>query len=180
MTIEEKIARAKTDYDEVYEAGKKAEYDAFWDGMQKNGTEPMRYYYAFANSDIWTQERIEQVKYKHLIANYFAVAFNGNTSITDLSMFSMETNISSTGNHVTVTISSCFNGCTNLIKCMPLNFNYINAAPNAFNGCAALEELPVSGTIRVNDLNLQWSTKLSHESLMSIINALKDNGGTNT
>ena len=60
MTVAEQIARAKADYDEVYEAGyakgqaeggdttaaydegfeagKKAEYDAFWDAHQVNGT----------------------------------------------------------------------------------------------------------------------------------------------
>lgn len=37
MTIAEKITRAKTDYDEVYEAGKKAEYDRFWDNYQSKG-----------------------------------------------------------------------------------------------------------------------------------------------
>ena len=37
MNISEKIIRAKTDYDEVYDAGKKAEYDRFWDLFQNNG-----------------------------------------------------------------------------------------------------------------------------------------------
>ena len=31
MSIADKIIRAKTDYDEVYDAGKQAEYDRFWD-----------------------------------------------------------------------------------------------------------------------------------------------------
>jgi hypothetical protein len=46
MSIADKIIRAKNDYDEVYEAGKKAEYDAFWDAYQWNGTR-VDYHQAF-------------------------------------------------------------------------------------------------------------------------------------
>lgn len=38
MPLKQNKARAKQDYDEVYEAGKQAEYDAFWDNFQENGT----------------------------------------------------------------------------------------------------------------------------------------------
>lgn len=37
MDIAEKIIRAKSDYDEVYEAGKKSEYDRLWDDYQDEG-----------------------------------------------------------------------------------------------------------------------------------------------
>ena len=37
MNITEKVLRQKQDFDDVYEAGKKAEYDAFWDAFQDNG-----------------------------------------------------------------------------------------------------------------------------------------------
>lgn len=161
-----------TAYAEGFEAGKKAEYDKFWDGAQKNGTEPIYYGYLFCNRDIWTQERIEKVKYKHFIAQYFAVVFNGNTSITDLSMFTMESYKHDYGSHAKFSLSACFSGCSNLVKCMPLNFDFVSGVPNAFNGCAALEELPISGTIAVGDLNLKDSPKLNKASIESIINAL--------
>lgn len=48
MTIAEKILRAKTDYDEVYEAGKKSAYDEFWDTFQWDGTRTYYQIYAFA------------------------------------------------------------------------------------------------------------------------------------
>lgn len=54
MTIADKIIRAKTDYDEVYEAGKKAEYDRFWDVFQSKGTR-IRYNYTFAHG-MWNDE----------------------------------------------------------------------------------------------------------------------------
>ena len=37
MNITEKLLRQKQDFDDVYEAGKKAEYDEFWDGIQDYG-----------------------------------------------------------------------------------------------------------------------------------------------
>lgn len=37
MSLAEQIARAKADYDDVYEAGKKSAYDTFWDNIQQNG-----------------------------------------------------------------------------------------------------------------------------------------------
>jgi hypothetical protein len=37
MTREEKVLQLKQDFDEVYDAGKQAEYDAFWDVFQNNG-----------------------------------------------------------------------------------------------------------------------------------------------
>ena len=37
MTVADKITRAKADIDAVHEAGKRAEYDAFWDKFQRNG-----------------------------------------------------------------------------------------------------------------------------------------------
>lgn len=154
---------------EGIEQGKQAEYDAFWDAFQKNGTEPMYYGYVFANRDLWTQENIEKVKYKHLLANYFSVVFNGNTSITDLSAFSFEYAGS------LLTLSSTFSGCTNLKKCMPINCDMVYAFTNAFNNCTALEELTLSGTYnsRTKDpLDLHWSTKLNKASITSVINAL--------
>ena len=47
MTIAEKLTRAKTDIDEVYEAGKKSVRDAFWDVFQMNGTR-RTYTYGFS------------------------------------------------------------------------------------------------------------------------------------
>lgn len=63
MTIAEQITRAKADYDEVFEAGKQAEYNRFWDSFQRNGTR-VSYYNAFAGPG-WT---IETLKPKYRIA----------------------------------------------------------------------------------------------------------------
>lgn len=43
---------------------------------------------------------------------------------------------------------------------------------NTFNGSDNLESLTIEGVLATNGLNLHWSTKLSHDSIVSIINAL--------
>jgi hypothetical protein len=49
-----------------------------------------------------------------------------------------------------------------------------NTFSNSFQSATDLEHIIFEGTIGQNGLNLQSSTKLSHESLMSVINCLKD------
>ena len=188
MTTAEKLAKVYEGVERVEElnaeleqtlygtdTGGKSWYDEFWDTFQKNGIGEVYYGYAFCNKELWTQERIEKVKYKHLIASYFAVAFSGNTSITDLSMFTMESYKYANGTHAIFSLSSCFNNCSNLVKCMPINFDFVNGAPNAFNQCTALEEFEASGTIKFDGLNFKDSTKLNKASITSIINALSPN-----
>ena len=43
---------------------------------------------------------------------------------------------------------------------------------SSFVNCYELENLTIEGIIGQNDFNVQWSTKLSKESIISIINAL--------
>lgn len=48
---------------------------------------------------------------------------------------------------------------------------------NTFKECSALVNLTIEGTIGKDGFNVSWSTKLTHKSLMSIINALADYHG---
>lgn len=48
---------------------------------------------------------------------------------------------------------------------------------DTFQKATQLEELNMSGVIATNNFNVQWCTKLTHDSLMSIINALQDKTG---
>lgn len=43
MNLADRIRRAKTDMDEVYEAGKTAQYNAFWDAFQRTGARTSYY-----------------------------------------------------------------------------------------------------------------------------------------
>jgi hypothetical protein len=165
-------------YAEGYADGKQAEYDAFWDTIQKNGDTYMHYGYMFANGDVWTQEHIEKVKYKNLKANYSSVIFSSNKSITDLSAFSIETPYTPYGNIGKTSYSNTFGGCENLVKSPLLHLGSIGSCPNMFNGCFALEELQTyydpndpSGYL-TSDLDLQYSTKLNRKSIEDLVYGL--------
>ena len=75
--------------------------------------------------------------------------------------------------------SLMFLGCTSL-KTIELT-SFISSY-NMFSNCQALENLTVTGTITVNDSNLDLSSSplLTVDSLMSVINALADNTGKTT
>ena len=161
MSIAEQIARAKTDYDEVYAAGEKTEYDKFWDNFQENGNRvqyPYSFYYPFWNDKNYNP------KYP------IVIDASGNTQST----FSYS---EITDTKVDITIKSqvqqTFYRCYELVTIKKLIVTETATFTNAFRDCSALENLTVEGTIAA-DPNLSYSPKLTHDSLMSVINALKD------
>lgn len=72
--------------------------------------------------------------------------------------------------------NAMFSGCRNLrtIRGFYIRGDGTSGYSTAFQNCAALENITFYGVIGRNGLNLQWSTKLTHDSLMSIINCLED------
>ena len=54
------------------------------------------------------------------------------------------------------------------------------SSSDAFDGSSALKDIIIEGEISYNGVNFVVSTKLTHDSLMSIINHLKDFSGTTT
>lgn len=163
MSIAEKTLQLKQDFDNVYEAGKQANYDLFWDAYQENGNRTT-YQYGFAR--VWNDD-IYNPKYA-IICNsanvYTAEALFLGSKITDTK--------------VPITISgtrmdTVFQDCTQLktIRSLTLE-NIVRFASNAFRNCKALEELNMYGTIDVDGLNLSAATKLNKTSWISIINAL--------
>ena len=67
-----------------------------------------------------------------------------------------------------------FNRCNNLHTIEILRVLETTRFEAVFTDCFALENLTIEGTIGQNGFNVSYSTKLSHDSLMSIITALKD------
>ena len=66
-----------------------------------------------------------------------------------------------------------FTNCDKLHTIGKLTLAESTRISNAFNRCLSLVNIEFAGTIGQNGLNFQWSP-LSHDSLMSIINALAD------
>ncbi len=73
----------------------------------------------------------------------------------------------------TIKIQNIFSNNTKLVTIEKIKLNDKANFTGNMQGCSSLQNITVEGEIK-NDLNFQWSTKLTHDSLMSIINALKD------
>ena len=180
--------------------GKQAEYDAFWDGYQQMGS---RNNYSNAFRVGWSNA-VFKPKYDIKGSGSYASAFAATDISGDLASLldgmgrkldtSKATSLNSLFyNAVKITripiidtsgtsdITYMFESASALktIDKVILK-NDGSQSMNAFRGLTALENLVIEGTIGQNGLNIQASTKLSHDSIMSIIGALKNYSGTGT
>lgn len=147
--------------------GMQAEYDAFWDEFQQNGNR-RDYSCAFAYSG-WTDE-IYNPKYpiKPATCNQL---FNGAVYITNTKVDIDLTDLG--GNQKYYLFSSA-----RKLKTVKKLIVYEGWIPSGvFDNCVALENIVIEGTLG-RSINMQWSTKLTVESALSIINSLKDYTGT--
>lgn len=181
----------------VYAAGVKSEYDRFWDAYQQNG-ERRNYFYAFAGIG-WTDENFYP-KYDivNVGANYYWFQYSKITNLKKrLEECGVVLDTSQTGyalgwfsdSEITDVPTLSLQGsntCVALTRASKLRYveklitepNGTCKFPNkAFENCISLEHIIFEGVIGQN-IDLHWSTKLTHESLMSIINALKDYSGS--
>lgn len=178
------------------ENGKQAEYDAFWDIMQVNGKRT-DYTNAFGGFG-WTAKNFKP-KYDIVMHNAYMCFryFNGSSAspiyldehLESLGVtldFSNSTNcqytfaysnIASIG---TVDITSARNSTHNMfdasrfVSIGKIIVNENNGFSYMFNSASRLTHCIFEGVIAKSGLNLQWSTNLDKDSLLSIINALKD------
>jgi hypothetical protein len=100
--------------------------------------------------------------------NYMFLACTSLLIIEDIGLFPCQYNYGT------------FQGCQSLHTIEAFRVSEDSMFDSTFRNCFSLENLTIEGTIGQNGFNVQWSTKLTHDSLMSIINALKDNSGTDT
>ena len=173
--------------DAVFEAGKKSEYNAFWDAYQSNGTRK-NYHSAFAG-DGWKQTNF---KPKYTIRPSEARNMFYQSPLTDLTLthkldFSEVTALSDFIARSSVTKVPAIN----LSKIIDSLYVFENAfelvtvenlifptrpftvnISGIFYRCNALENITITGTIQNAGCNLHWSTKLTIESVTSILTAL--------
>ena len=75
-----------------------------------------------------------------------------------------------------------FNGASKLVTVTELAFpntalTYSSPTLNAFTNCTALENIKITGVIANTGFDLHWSTRLTIESLTSILSALSKDSG---
>lgn len=201
MTISEKLQTIAKNTQKVYEAGKKAEYDRFWDAFQENGS---RNWYAYAFRYKWWNDETFKPKYDIAptenngaiymfdtcrITNFKQILeqcgvklnLRGQTSTTCVfygAKFITELPILDVSN--SNSIFSMFYNCLQLrsIDKLILTANCTNLN-SAFYMCESLENITIEGVI-VRNIDLSYSPLLTRESLLSIINRLNDLSGTTT
>lgn len=188
-------------YDEGYADGQQAEYDAFWDAYQQNGNRT-DYFRAFAGTG-WAKQKAKYVvkpgaewQYAHDLFSHFAYDVTDESQYIDLDDFcELDLSQATTANSMfaesrfrTVTVdfynliqaSSCF--LNSRIKNLYIRLSEkCTTAYQMFTGMTATENIIFTEDSVLNyNFDFRQSTKLTHESLMSIINALKDYSGTST
>lgn len=167
MSIAEKLTTIAENEQKVYDAGKQAEYDRFWDSYQNKGKR-IAYIYAFAGA-AWTDTTYNP-KYP-INATGNANSTFAHTNITDTKVdFDMS---GGSGNK-----SSTFLGASYLVTIRKLIVSEAISLASTFQNCTRLKNITIEGTIGRNT-NFQWCD-LTLDSLKSVIKALMNYAGTET
>ena len=189
MDIAEKALRLKQDFDYVKMAGyikgeeigysqgyvngnkqgRTDEWHEFWDNLQQNGTR-IHYQYAFAYTG-WTDTNFNP-KYHITPTNASGIA----------NMFMWNQNITNTKVPITAlgSAQNTFYACNRLVTIPKLIFNGTTNVNGMFYNCTKLTNLTCEGELAINGLDISACTRLTPESLMSVINCLAPTSATLT
>lgn len=181
--------------DAVFDAGKKAEHDAFWDAITDNGNRT-NYQYAFWYQGVEYLRPNRKIiptsltgnlfmycnKLKKVEAEYFdlskaSIGTSGTTSsmyYTFAYCYDLE-EIEDIGLSPSYIYSYTFYSCKKLRKIAKITVDADTRFNNSFAYCTSLEEVLFEGEIGQNGLTLQYSTTLNKASIVSIINCLSTN-----
>lgn len=143
--------------------GVQSEYDRFWDSFQENGNRT-KYTVGFGGN-CWTDETYNP-KYPITATDACAYMYWNNLGITD-------TKVPITFPNTSSNVGSVFSTCYNLETIRKIIVFEETGYSAWFSSCGKLKNITVEGTIGTN-FDISSSTLLTHDSLMSIINALKD------
>lgn len=206
MSIAEKLTTIAENEQKVYDAGKKSQYDEFWDNYQYYGSRK-HYKYGFAGVG-WNKETFKP-KYKITLEGtlgndmfeYFGVEAKSVEDMFDYRLvkdmidFSQATSASGVFEDAAINyIDVDFSKATTLRTCFryTMRANYVThirlkvseLCTNyevAFQNADKLTHLFFAeGSVIGANLSLSYSKSLVYESIMSVINALKDYSGTST
>lgn len=196
MSIAEKLTTIVENMPKVFEAGKDAEYNAFWDEFIANSNKGYAPYLFAGNG--WNNRNFRPNK--NLIFKDSVNSLFRESNITNLKEclnncgvtldFSRATNLNyafAYGKHqylpkISVisarnNIQSTFSGTSSsshLIWIDEVEVAETSTFSKSFDYCKNLEHAIFTGVLATNGLDLHWSTKLDKESLLSIIGILQD------
>lgn len=199
MSVESKLQTIAENEQRVYDAGKKAQYDEFWDEFQQNGNRT-DYYMAFAglSHTCWNEKtfnpkytirpnQLQYIFYNKNLPDVYPVlkrngitidvssVYNGRYGFQDAALTTRLPPL-----HFPDTVNTylgMFKGCISLET---IDYLYIvegKSLEDAFLNCHSLKNIEIGGVINYSDVNFQWSP-LSIKSMKSIIIHLKDLSGS--
>lgn len=177
----------------AYDAGRKDEYDSFWDMFQQEGKRTA-YSYGFAD---WGWE-YARPKYKVIPSgDYIIFLFSYNIYLKKIeaAYFDLSTNPYMSDTNMNAGNQRVFGNCYALeeiedigiqaayyyrtfYKCRKLHtvsvvrFRPTSLIYEAFFECNSLANLRIEGTIGQDGLDLHWSAPLTKASITSVVNAL--------
>ena len=186
---------------EVYEAGKRAQYNEFWDGIFSGRNWQCKFYGSswndntfYPNQDIkpsgYANNLFALCEITDLVARLQECGVTLDTSNIDVRsdyMFNYATKITrvpfldlrKVGFSTSFTggvLNSMFNNCTSLVTIDGIQLHDDGSqrlGMEIFTNCKTLENITFYGVIGgADNINFRWSTKLSKTSITSIINAL--------
>lgn len=190
MSVAEKLVTVAENVPKVYEAGKKSEYDKFWDIYQDNG-ERSRYYYAFAGVG-WNDNNFKP-KYDLILigSSIYCFTYSKITDLTELlnnagvkmdtsnaadlrSFFeySTVTRVPTIDFSGVTTLKNCFYEAKRLTYIEKLVLKASHTFSSVFINCISLKDMTIEGTIGQNGFNVRYSKSLTVASLISILTAL--------
>lgn len=199
MNIAEKLTTVAENIPKVYNAGKTAEWNAFWDYVQNNGART-KYKRAFYNSgNVWSNVTLKP-KYNLVCVDdasemfydfplgspdfdlIEALQFNNvvldtsrATSVTQMFAYNrVVTRVPALDFSNVSALTSVFVYCDKLETVEKFKVSPNTSFSGVFHYCPNLVNLTFDGVIGQNGLDVQRSINLTHDSLMSIINALAD------
>ena len=203
MDIAEKTLRLKADFDDVFEAGKKAEYDKMWDVLQPEGItfynrkfmgssfnfdnfypkrdirpvgDATQIFYAWENGNCKGDFKARLEECDVVLDTSKATNLGGAFNYSHMDHLPT---IDCTG--LTVECSGLFaNSWGDMKTIEKIILKDTVKCINWFNNATGLENVIFEGTIGQKGFDIHWSTKLTHDSLMSLLNALADKSGTGT
>ena len=204
MSISDKLLTIAENEQRVYDAGKKAEYDALWDNIQLSKGAAQSYQYAFCCA------RWNDITFKPKYDIVFGLGYTGTYAFWSNGVTNIAATLEQRGLKMDTTLCGYWSSMFQLTKTKRLpelncshamdygNVGLYNTFLNSkietidklivfeelkytdtFNGCANLKNIIFEGVIG-NNIKFQDSPLLTHDSLMSIINHLKDFSGTTT
>ena len=173
----------------VYEAGKKTQYDEFWDNyfvseenLGKYAGSGWNYKTFFPNRDIVIKNNGNYCFYANGLNAHLGqwcadLGINitiAPTSHTYMFSYAKFTGLPQIDFRNAANSNGTFYQSTKLVTIdkLILKSDGTDTFNSMFGGCNALENLTIEGVIGQSGLNLQWSTLLSKASITSIINAL--------